>query len=99
MAIKNNSAAVERYSRPGLDVVAVRASRVTEYFLTVSPRGGDLESMFPAAAAALLETGATVVSQEIFGVSNEDGAGVQMLVDAFGAVGAQARDFARLQQP
>ena len=86
MAKQDNSVGIERYSRPGVDVIAVRGSRVTEYFLAISPRGSDLESMFPTAAAALHETGATVVSQEVFGVSNEDGAGAQMLGDFFDAV-------------
>ena len=86
MAKQDKAAGIERYTRPGVDVVAVRGSRVTEYFLTVSPRGADLESMFPAAAEALRETEAAVVSQEIFGVSNEDGAGAQMLGDFFDAV-------------
>lgn len=86
MAKQDKTAGIERYSRPGVDVVAVRGARVTEYFLTVSPQGADLESMFPSAAEALRETGAAVVSQEIFGVSNEDGAGAQMLTDFFGRV-------------
>jgi enamine deaminase RidA (YjgF/YER057c/UK114 family) len=85
MAKQDKTAGIERYSRPGVDVVAVRGSRVTEYFLTVSPAGDDTESMFPAAAEALRETGAAVVSQEVFGISNEGGAGTRMLTDSFGA--------------
>jgi len=78
---------IERSSRPGVDVVAIRGDRVTEYFLTVSPTEAlDLESMFPAAAEVVRQAGATVVSQEIFGVSNEEGAGAEMLSEFFGEV-------------
>lgn len=78
---------IERSLRRGVDVAVVRGDRVTEYFLTVSPAESlDLESMFPAAADAVRELGAKVVSQEIFGVSNEEGAGAEMLTEFFGEV-------------
>ncbi|MBN1343040.1 MAG: hypothetical protein JXQ73_10195 [Phycisphaerae bacterium] len=81
------AASVQKSSTPGLQVVTLRRQSCEEVFVTATPVVEESASaLFRKAGTVLRDKGAQVVSVEIFGLSNEGGAGMKALERALGPI-------------
>lgn len=80
-------ASLHRHGSPGLQVVTFARQSCEEVFLVACPVNDDSpEAMFNRIVGALRERNATVVSQEVFGLRNRDGSGIEALKQAAGDI-------------
>jgi len=70
---------------PGLETITLNRALCQEYFMTSVPAGTEsAEAMFQRASGAVRQRKAQIVSQEVFGISDEEGSNIQALKNAFG---------------
>ncbi len=80
---------VHRASSPGLDVITLDRRSYKEYFITATPNNGEsVQSLFQRAADSVRANNAQVISQEVFGISDEDGTNLEMLQEILGGIDA-----------
>jgi len=78
---------IQKTVTPGLQVIEFRRESGTEYFITAVPHGDESPlDIFPKAAQAVRDNQARVISQEVFGVSDTDGAALKARNDAFAGI-------------
>ena len=78
---QNPPTAVNRMSEPGLHVNTIARSGCEEHFITVTLQDGETaDALFQRAAAAVRESNATIVAQDVFGIED----GQDALANAFG---------------
>jgi enamine deaminase RidA (YjgF/YER057c/UK114 family) len=84
---KASEACVRQIALPGADMVLVRRNALDEAFVSVALQPGEsVETMFRRVAALLGEYSMRVVSQEVFGVSNQGVTGGSQVRTALGEV-------------
>ena len=80
-----SAANLQKSVSPGLEVITLRRESYQEYFMTSVPEGNEsAEALFQRAAGAIRERKAQIISQEVFGISDEDGSNMQALKNALG---------------
>jgi len=84
---RSNSPTMHKVESSGLQVITFSHPTWHELFVTAVPVGDEPpEAMFTRAAAIVRENGATVVSQEVFGIEERNGEGMHALDRAFGQI-------------
>jgi len=79
------AAKLQKSMSPGLQVITLNRQSCQEHFITSVPQSNDsVEAFFQRAAEAVRQRNAQIVSQDVFGISDENGTGMQMLQHALG---------------
>jgi len=83
------SADIQKNTSSGLQIITLNRGAFHEYFMTSVPEGNELaQSLFQRMADAVRARKAHVISQEVFGMPDRDGAGMQMLKESMGGIDA-----------
>jgi len=83
------SADIQKSTSSGLQIITLNRGAYREYFMTSVPEGNEsAQSLFERMADAVRVRKAHVISQEVFGIPDKDGAGMQMLKNTFGPIDA-----------
>src|SRR4030042_5683594 len=79
------SADIQKNTSSGLQIITLNRGAFHEYFMTSVPEGNKpAQSLFQRMADAVRARKAHVISQEVFGVPDRAGTGMQMLKDTMG---------------
>lgn len=85
-----DTANLQKSVLPGLEIITLNRESCQEYFMTSVPESNECaESLFQRLAEAVRERKAQIISQEVFGIPDKDGTGMQ----AVKAVGKGVRTF------
>jgi len=84
-----SSVDIQKNTSSGLQIITLNRGAFHEYFMTSVPEGNEpAQSLFQRMADAVRARKAHVISQEVFGIPDRDGAGMQMLKDTMGGIDA-----------
>ena len=73
------SADIQKNISSGLQIITLNRGAFHEYFMTSVPEGNEpAQSLFQRMADAVRARKAHVISQEVFGIPDRDGTGMQM---------------------
>jgi len=80
---------LQKSTSSGLQIIALNRGAYREYFMTSVPEGDECsQSLFQRMADAVRARKAHVISQEVFGMPDKNGAGIEMLKNTFGRIDA-----------
>lgn len=83
------SANIQKSTSSGLQVITLNRGAFHEYFITSIPEPNEpAQSLFQRIADAVRARKAHVIAQEVFGIPDRDGTGMQMLNDTLGGIDA-----------
>lgn len=84
-----SSVDIQKNTSSGLQIITLNRGAFHEYFMTSVPEPNEpAQSLFQRMADAVRARKAHVISQEVFGIPDRNGAGMQMLKDAMGGIDA-----------
>lgn len=76
-----DTANLQKSLLPGLEIITLNRESCQEYFMTSVPESNECaESLFQRLAEAVRERKAQIISQEVFGIPDKDGTGMQTFV-------------------
>jgi len=80
---------IQKNISSGLQIITLNRGTFHEYFMTSVPQPNEpAQSLFQRMADAVRARKAHVISQEVFGIPDRDGTGMQMLKDTMGGIDA-----------
>ncbi|MHC4605010.1 MAG: hypothetical protein ACYS6W_16970, partial [Planctomycetota bacterium] len=83
------AANLQKTVSPGLEVITLHRESCQEYFMTSVPEDNEsAEAMFQRVTGAVCERKTQIVSQEVFGISDEEGRSMQTLKNVLGGIEA-----------
>jgi hypothetical protein len=81
------SADIQKNTSSGLQIITLNRGAFQEYFMTSVPEGNEpAQSLFQRMADAVRARKAHIISQEVFGIPDREGTGMQMLKDTMGGI-------------